>query len=172
MTGHNTGAGAREGREIRRGTSNANERGNSEQRRRRREWLVETYPADVDGILVRYVGGPPEREDLREVQLWVPRDQSDYGFARLIGDLEEDRSSYEIVEPRVKLCRCARCGKLLTVDTVTCDRIFPGRSGGKYRSPRQDARELATNVRPHCGGCASKTGATGPRPNARRKATK
>lgn len=33
---------------ARRGTSNTNQRGSAESRRRRREWLVETYRANVD----------------------------------------------------------------------------------------------------------------------------
>ena len=33
---------------TRRGTTNRNRRGSSEDRRRRREWLVQTYRADVD----------------------------------------------------------------------------------------------------------------------------
>jgi hypothetical protein len=48
-------------------------------------------------------------------------------------------------------CRCYRCGKLLTVDTVTADRIKPGCQGGTYR------RE---NLRPACLSCNSITGAT------------
>lgn len=32
----------------RRGTSNSNERGSAEQRRRRKAWLIETYRANVD----------------------------------------------------------------------------------------------------------------------------
>lgn len=46
-------------------------------------------------------------------------------------------------------CRCYRCGALLTVDTVTVDRIRPGCQGGTYR------RE---NIRPACGPCNSETG--------------
>ncbi len=160
MTGHNTGAGVREGREIRRGTSNTNDRGNSSTRRRRREWLVETYPADVDVRTYRRAG---------EVVLVVPVDpltllDVDDGMSARLVDWETAQ-----VEPA---CRCARCGKLLVVDTVTCDRIFPGVDGGKYGTPSRDRREKRTNVRPHCGLCASLTGARGPRPNARRKATK
>jgi len=36
----------------RRGTTNRNARGGSEQRRRRREWLVATYRADVDLVVI------------------------------------------------------------------------------------------------------------------------
>jgi 5-methylcytosine-specific restriction endonuclease McrA len=48
-------------------------------------------------------------------------------------------------------CRCYRCGVLLTVDTVTVDRIIPGIHGGTYRR---------NNIRPACGRCNSSTGAT------------
>jgi 5-methylcytosine-specific restriction endonuclease McrA len=46
-------------------------------------------------------------------------------------------------------CRCYRCGQLLTVDTVTVDRIVPGCRGGRY---------VRSNIRPACGGCNSKAG--------------
>jgi len=48
-------------------------------------------------------------------------------------------------------CRCYRCGVLLTVDTVTVDRIVPGAHGGTYRR---------NNIRPACGPCNSETGAS------------
>lgn len=83
-----------------RGTTNGNRRGSSEDRRRRREWLVQTYRADASPF------GQPA-------------------------------------------CRCYRCGTLLTVDTVTVDRIIPGCRGGTYRR---------NNIRPACGACNSETG--------------
>lgn len=46
-------------------------------------------------------------------------------------------------------CRCYRCGVLLTVETVTVDRIKPAVKGGTYR------RE---NCRPACSPCNSETG--------------
>jgi hypothetical protein len=46
-------------------------------------------------------------------------------------------------------CRCYRCGELLTIETVTVDRIVPGCEGGTY------ARE---NIRPACGRDNSSTG--------------
>ena len=49
----------------------------------------------------------------------------------------------------VDACRCYRCGCLLTVDTVTVDRIVPGCQGGTYRR---------TNIRPACARCNSVTG--------------
>lgn len=49
----------------------------------------------------------------------------------------------------IPACRCYRCAALLTVDTVTSDRIVPGCQGGTYRR---------NNIRPACGGCNSETG--------------
>lgn len=46
-------------------------------------------------------------------------------------------------------CRCYRCGCLLTVDTLTVDRIIPGAQGGTY---------CRSNIRPACGPCNSETG--------------
>lgn len=41
-------------------------------------------------------------------------------------------------------CRCYRCGILLTFDTLTIDRIIPGKDGGTYRR---------NNIRPACASC-------------------
>lgn len=41
-------------------------------------------------------------------------------------------------------CRCFRCGDLLTVKTLTVDRIIPGCKGGTYRR---------SNIRPACLTC-------------------
>ncbi|GAA4680285.1 HNH endonuclease signature motif containing protein [Nocardioides nanhaiensis] len=46
-------------------------------------------------------------------------------------------------------CRCFRCGDLLTVATVTVDRIVPGCQGGTYRR---------TNIRPACSKCNTDLG--------------
>jgi 5-methylcytosine-specific restriction endonuclease McrA len=59
------------------------------------------------------------------------------------GQLTEDVS--------IPACRCYRCGTLLTVDTVTVDRIIPGCRGGTYRR---------NNIRPACSSCNSMTGST------------
>lgn len=101
-----------------RGTSNSNVRGSSYSRRRRREWLVETYRADVDVA------------DCRD-SCQIP--------SHLIAPRGEGQAA----------CRCYRCGDLLTVDTVTVDRIVPGCMGGTYRR---------NNIRPACGPCNSETG--------------
>lgn len=47
------------------------------------------------------------------------------------------------------LCRCYRCGELLTLREVTVDRIIPGVRGGRY---------VRSNIRPACGRCNSETG--------------
>lgn len=99
----------------RRGTTNGNQRGGSEDRRKRREWLVQTYRADCDVSLV-------------------------------IGLVFPVALGTEGAEPA---CRCYRCGRLLTVETVTVDRIVPGCQGGTYRR---------SNIRPACGTCNSSTG--------------
>lgn len=96
-----------------RGTSNTNARGNTQDRQRRREWLVETYRAD--------------------------RDVTTYGWL----------TTGEWGPKRTPACRCYRCGELLTVDTVTVDRIIPGCQGGTYRR---------NNIRPACAACNSETG--------------
>jgi hypothetical protein len=90
---------------ARRGTSNGNARGGSEDRRRRREWLVATYRADVDVVLL-----PGQYGELDTVLVTVP-----------VG-----------TEGALAACRCYRCGQLLTTETVTVDRIRPGCQGGTY----------------------------------------
>lgn len=88
---------------ARRGTTNRNARGSSRDRRRRREWLIENFRAEVDvqavyafgNVLVAYIGVP-------------------------LGTGEH-------------ACRCVYCNVLLTCDTVTADRIIPGVEGGTYR---------------------------------------
>jgi 5-methylcytosine-specific restriction endonuclease McrA len=44
---------------------------------------------------------------------------------------------------------CYRCGIELTNDTITVDRIVPGRDGGRY---------TRDNIRPACAPCNSETG--------------
>lgn len=106
-------------RTARRGTTNGNARGGADDRARRRAWLVATYRANLDVLVVRLGNG-------QEIHL----------------DTVLGRG-----EPA---CRCYRCGRLLTVNTVTVDRIVPGCQGGTYRRD---------NIRPACGPCNSSTGA-------------
>lgn len=101
------------------GTVNGGDRGNVRDRRRRREWLVETFRADRD----LYITG---------------------NFIANVGlDGSVPRGTGE------PACRCYRCGRLLTVDTVSPDRIIPGCKGGSYRR---------NNIRPACLPCQSVTG--------------
>lgn len=100
-----------------RGTSNSNERGSSYQRAVRRQWLVDTFRADVD------------------VQAFTIDDEVRY-FCVPVGQGKP-------------ACRCFRCGKAFTVDTLTVDRIISGVKGGTYRR---------NNIRPACATCNSSTG--------------
>jgi hypothetical protein len=110
---------------VHRGTSNGNQRGGSAARRKRREYLVETYRANVDLVI------------------------SPFGTIREI-PVSEPLHTVPFLSQRVHACRCYRCGELLTVATVTVDRIIPGCKGGTYRR---------NNIRPACGFCNSQTGA-------------
>lgn len=110
-------------RMVGRGTSNGNERGSSEDRKRRKLYLVQTYRADKD--LSSFSISDPNRP-------WLPPRHTEVPLYS--------------GEPA---CRCYRCGKLLSVETVTVDRIVPGCEGGTYRR---------NNIRPACGTCNSSTG--------------
>lgn len=83
---------------VTRGTSNSNSRGSSEDRRRRRRFLIDTYG---DGTYVK--------------------------------------------------CSFDNCDALLTMETVTVDRIVPGALGGRY---------IRSNIRPACGPHNYSDGAT------------
>lgn len=120
-----------------RGTSNSNERGNSEDRRRRRRWLVETFRADVD---VMFVPDWPRGAAARRLRaLRVAAD----------GGRVPDRMVEVPPGKGEPACRCYRCGDLLTVDTVSPDRIIPGCEGGTYKR---------NNIRPACDRCQETTG--------------
>ena len=113
-------------------------RGNVTDRERRRLWVLQTYRADVDAITVQF-------RSSGRMDVWFaksPRDQ------RIMLDQLEDDDAIDMisVEPA---CRCYRCGNLLTLVTLTVDRIIPGCKGGTYRR---------TNIRPSCSDCANKQG--------------
>lgn len=96
-------------------------RGNTEDRRRRRLWVLTTYRADVD------------------LPAW-------WDAADTVGD----PAHYAVpLGEGQAACRCFRCGRLLTLLTLTVDRINPGAFGGKYRRD---------NIRPSCSDCANKQG--------------
>lgn len=108
---------------TRRGTTNRNRRGSAKARRRRREWLVETFRANLS-LLVTARGD-------------------------VIGECPVDYVPNDPNNRVTPACRCYRCGTLLTVDTVSPDRIVPGCEGGTYKRG---------NIRPACTTCQSSTG--------------
>lgn len=114
-----------------RGTSNSNKRGSSYARQRRREWLVETYRANVELIRVEWRDGEVNH---------FPAEWGIENYAEILSVVSAEL---------VPTCRCYRCGDPLTVETVTVDRIIPGCKGGKY---------VRNNIRPACGPCNSETG--------------
>lgn len=118
---------------VTRGTSNGNQRGNAEGRRRRRLWLSQTYASDT----VTHLGAPLARcyvcgclliaSDLlgETLTLGVPCQASRPAFVLTGGD------------------------RLEPVRLLTVDRITPGCQGGTYRR---------TNIRPACPLHNSETG--------------
>ncbi len=108
-----------------RGTSNQNERGSAEQRRKRKVTLMEDYEANVRALVDPYDGF-----------IWETR--------RPAGETGPNDLYVAAA------CRCYRCGRLLTIDTVTVDRIIPGCLGGTY---------ARNNIRPACSQCNTETGA-------------
>lgn len=135
-----------------RGSSNRNARGSSADRRRRRAWLVETYRADTD-ILTGEEAAAWWRENMDYRPLsghWVQREEETPSV--VFEGMPNFRMTTMLVPPGegVPCCRCYRCGVLLTVDTVTADRIIPGCEGGTYRR---------NNIRPACADCNQATGA-------------
>lgn len=125
---------------VRRGCSNGNARGNNKARRQRKEWVLETYPADRKLIRITYTSG---RTEVAQFLIGV-----------------EALMSYEFIahaEP-VSTTRCYRCGTLLWYETLTIDCIFPRALGGIYGTVLRDRREKRTNLRPACGDCNSFTG--------------
>lgn len=128
-----------------RGTSNTNDRGSAAARRARREWLVETYRADVDLLEVTRTFANPEDNEVFTVRFDRDAQHAAYANERL----EYEEGHLGTTTRVVPACRCYRCSTLLTVDTVTVDRIIPGCKGGTYRR---------NNIRPACGRCNSITG--------------
>lgn len=125
---------------ARRGTSNGNAAGSSTDRRRRKEWLLATFPADVALVRVSFEGNPPG--ELHP----VPLDRVD----RVVADWSTPIDGAPAVTVEVlPAVRCYRCATLLHAGTVTADRIIPGCEGGTYRRD---------NLRPACQPCQSFTG--------------
>lgn len=123
-----------------RGSSNGNDRGNVEQRRARRAWLLETYAADVKLVKVTFKDGAVE----------YSRDPLSYWTEMSLFDVDQAWLNVESAV-EVPTARCYRCGELLHEGTITVDRIKPGIHGGTYHR---------NNIRPACGKDNSSTGAT------------
>ena len=110
------------------GTVNGGDRGNVRDRRRRREWLVTAWRADVD-LDPRYLGA-----------------KNAAGFPFMTVPVGQG----------IPACRCFRCGGLLTADTVSPDRMVPGcQKTAEY--PR-GGTYVRKNLRPACLHCQSVTG--------------
>lgn len=95
----------------RRSTSNRNARGGSEDRRKRKAWLIETYRADVD---MPHIAIPLSAKTFDEAMAYARLVEVPFGEG-------------------IPAARCYRCGTLVTAETVICDRIIPGCLGGTYR---------------------------------------
>jgi hypothetical protein len=111
--------------------TNKNQNGSSEDRRRRKQWLLETWRADRDVLVLYNFDG--SFHDVLSVWKLEPN------WWLTIGFIAE-------VKPA---CRCYRCGKLLSFETLTVDRRIPGCMGGTYKRD---------NIRPACLRCNSSTG--------------
>lgn len=106
-------------------------RGNNRDRWARKSRLIERYRADCDLLIVSYADGAVTQLVHDERLAAVP-------------------AGVGIVEYRIEpACRCYRCGELLWIETVTCDRIIMGCLGGRYRDE---------NLRPACSRCQSVVG--------------
>lgn len=119
--------------ELRRGTSNTNERGSAANRRARKTWLLETYAADKNLWRIQYTRGDGLESSVAE--------DRHPPWTDLVLVLQTDE---------LPACRCYRCGALLHFETLTVDRIIPGCHGGTYRR---------NNIRPACSSCNTETGA-------------
>lgn len=109
-------------------------RGSNTDRRSRREYLVKTFRANVD-----LEGGDHFYDDTNPDA--VPE---------FILEIQTGTTQWAVpLGQGIPACRCYCCGFLLTVDTVTADRIKPGCQGGTYRR---------NNIRPACKPCQSKVG--------------
>lgn len=120
-----------------RGTSNSNQRGSAESRRRRKAFLLETYPADRKAVRVTFSSASTCPTMLRGTTKTVF--PTTPGLSR-IKALYESLPYIETIEV-LPTARCFHCGDLLTYETLTVDRIVPHCKGGTYRR---------NNIRPAC----------------------
>lgn len=122
-----------------RGTSNGNERGSATDRRRRKEYLLETYAADKMLVRVEWEDGEVLYDEREPLAWWLLQ----------IGSLPLSNMPDVISAVGVPTARCYRCGTLLHMGTITVDRIRPGAHGGTYSRH---------NIRPACAADNSSTG--------------
>jgi 5-methylcytosine-specific restriction endonuclease McrA len=87
-------------------------------------------------------------EQRRKRKLWLLETYRANVDVTLAGD-----GSFNYVEvlrgEGIPCARCYRCGRPLTFNTMTVDKIIPACEGGTYRR---------NNIRPACSGCNSETG--------------
>lgn len=126
-------------RKATRGTSNKNVNGNNEDRRRRKNYLLETYAADRPLIIITWTDGTVTDP---EPSVLTPEGLLEYPEVAAV--------------EQIPTTRCYRCGVLLHFETLTVDRIVPGCvKTAKYPRGGTYVRE---NIRPCCADCNSKTG--------------
>lgn len=121
-------------------------RGNTNDRRARKAYLVQTYRADTDALITVDVHGAIEQINP------MPGVSVENLLDHFTGD------NHYISVDRVAACRCFRCGELLTVEAgnITADRIVPGCV--KIREYPNGGTYARKNIRPCCSGCNSRTG--------------
>lgn len=114
---------------VTRGTTNKNDRGSNEDRRRRRAWVMKTWASDIPETFRCFrCGGLLYNED-------TPPNSTHFEWS--------GEALYHIERLDITVARYKR------VTPLTIDRIVPGCQGGTYRR---------TNIRPACGTCNSSTG--------------
>lgn len=141
-----------------RGTSNSGKNGNAASRRARKRWMLQTYRADVDVLVI-----PVEKDD----QAVLLKEYLDRLLAdpevkvKFAGWVDEHGRSNDLADMHATVwlvpqgygeaaCRCYRCGMLLWFCTVEVDRIHPGwKKTAKWPHGGTYVRE---NIRPACGG--------------------
>lgn len=143
---------------TRRGTSNGSQRGSTVDRRNRKLYLLKAYPADVRGIRITYADSSMQHlptSMIGSVTTFYP-DPKDFDlvWGNKVSVMQTHRYIVKVEE--VPCTRCYRCGRILTFETMTVDRITPGcKKTAKYPKGGTYVRE---NIRPACGGCNSDTG--------------
>lgn len=150
-----------------RGTSNRNKNGSAVDRRRRKRWVICTYRADVDVLVIPRVWAtqdPPADDVTREQERLLSGHLGDLLNQSGV-KVEYQHELSDFPGPTVwtvprglgeAATRCYRCGKLLWYAVVEVDRIVPGwRKTAKYPRGGTYVRE---NIRPACERCNKITG--------------